>query len=69
MWVPPEVQADRTQKRDGSDRDEVLRRIGAQLPIDEKKAMADHLIDNSGTPDATRTQVEALYARLTAGAA
>jgi dephospho-CoA kinase len=65
VWVPPEVQADRTQQRDGSDRDEVMRRIAAQLPIDEKKAMADYVIDNSGSPAATRRQVEALYARLT----
>jgi len=65
VWVPAKVRADRTQKRDGSDRAEVMRRIGAQLPIDEKKAMADHLIDNSGTPEETRKQVEALYSRLT----
>ena len=68
VWVPPEVQAARTQKRDGSDREEVLRRIKAQLPIDEKKDMADYVIDNSGTPDETRRQVETLFGRLTGDA-
>jgi dephospho-CoA kinase len=29
--------------------------------------MADHVIDNSGTPEQTRTQVEDLVRRLTQG--
>jgi dephospho-CoA kinase len=40
----------------------------AQLPLDEKPAMADHVIDNSGTPEETRRQIRALYARLAADA-
>jgi dephospho-CoA kinase len=35
------------------------------MPIDEKKAMATHVIDNSGSLAETRAQVEALYAELT----
>ncbi len=70
VWVPPEVQIERTMDRDGCDRGEAERRVAAQLPIDEKKAMATHVIDNSGTLDQTREQVEALYRQLvTAGAA
>lgn len=65
VWVPEEIQLERAQKRDGSDGDEVIRRIRAQLPIDEKKAMADYVIDNSGTQQETRRAVEALYTRLT----
>jgi dephospho-CoA kinase len=34
------------------------------MPLDRKKAMADDLIDASGTLDATRRQVSALVARL-----
>ncbi len=41
--------------------------MAAQLPIDEKRALADHVIDNSGTPEQTRTQVEDLVWRLTNG--
>jgi dephospho-CoA kinase len=51
--------------RDECDRGEAERRIAAQLPIDEKREMADHVIDNSGTPEQTCVQVEALYAQLT----
>jgi dephospho-CoA kinase len=66
VWVPVEVQIERTMARDGCDRGEAERRVAAQMPIDEKREMADYVIDNSGTPEETRAQVESLYARLTA---
>jgi len=65
VWVPEEIQIERTVARDRCSRDEALRRIAAQLPIDEKRAMADHVIDNSGSPEETTRQVESLYAKLT----
>lgn len=54
-------------ERDGCDRGEAERRVAAQMPIDEKRALADHVIDNSGTAEETRKQVEAFYAELTGG--
>ena len=66
VWVPREVQVERTVARDGCDRSEVERRVNAQLPIDEKKAMATHVIDNSGPLESTREQVRALYESLLA---
>ena len=65
VWVPLETQIERTMSRDECDRGEAERRIAAQLPIDEKREMADHVIDNSGTPEQTCEQVESLYAQLT----
>ena len=65
VWVTLETQIERTMSRDECDRGEAERRIAAQLPIDEKREMADHVIDNSGTPEQTCEQVEALYAQLT----
>lgn len=67
VWVPRDVQVERTMARDDCSRDEAERRVSAQLPIDEKRAMADHVIDNSGTLEETREQVRALVARLTQG--
>jgi dephospho-CoA kinase len=64
VYAPEEIQIDRQMLRDGCDRDEALRRIRAQLPIEEKKGMADFVIDNSGTREATEQQVRALYDRL-----
>ncbi|MCB2154520.1 dephospho-CoA kinase, long form [bacterium] len=49
----------------GMSEEEVRRRLQAQLPQEEKARRADHVIDNSGSPEATRRQVEELYKKLT----
>lgn len=64
VWVPRSVQIERTMRRDGCDQAEAERRVNAQMPIDEKRAMATHVIDNSGDLLQTRAQVEALFAQL-----
>jgi dephospho-CoA kinase len=68
VYAPEALQIERQMKRDGCDREEALERIRAQLPIEEKKRVADCVIDNSGTPEQTERQVRALYATLTATA-
>ena len=65
VWVPVETQIERTVSRDGCTREEAIGRIEAQLPIDEKRELADHVIDNSGDPADTEKQVRELYAQLT----
>jgi len=64
VYAPEAVQIERQRQRDGCDRDEALRRIRAQLPIEAKQGMADFVIDNSGTLEETERQVRALYAEL-----
>jgi dephospho-CoA kinase len=64
-WVPVETQIERTIARDGCDLGEAERRINAQLPIDDKRKMADHIIDNSGSREETAVQVKSLYRKLT----
>ena len=57
--------ADRRQiARDGCTRELALERVRAQLPLHEKKALADFVIDNSGTPEETERQVRALWETL-----
>ncbi len=68
VYVPEAVQIERAMARDGASRDEVLARVRAQLSIEEKREMADHVIDNAGSPEETRRQVEALFVRLTTDA-
>jgi dephospho-CoA kinase len=68
VHVPPAMQLERQIARDGCTREEAQRRIDSQLPIDEKKQLADFVIDNAGTREETRDQVERLFARLTAEA-
>jgi dephospho-CoA kinase len=62
-WVDPATQIRRLLDRGGLTPEEARQRIAAQIPLDEKRALADHVIDNSGSLDATRRQVEALYRR------
>lgn len=67
VWVDEAVQLARTMARDACDEGEARRRMAAQLPIDQKRAMADYVIDNSGSPESTRAQVVALVRKLTGG--
>ncbi len=66
-YVPEEIQLERTVARDGCSREQALHRLRAQLPIEEKKRLADVVIDNSGSREATARQVRAFYARITGG--
>ena len=38
--------------------------VAAQMPIEDKRALADFVIDNTGDLDATRRQVEEVWARV-----
>lgn len=64
----PEQRIQRWARRQGITEDvarlEVTRRMAAQLPDEEKIKLADFVIDNSGSLDATRRQVEDVYIRL-----
>jgi dephospho-CoA kinase len=61
VYVPPAVQVERLRIRDGLDDLSAQRRIVAQLPIDDKRARATWIIDNTGGVDATAAQVEAWW--------
>ena len=50
-------------------RKEVTRRMAAQLPDEEKIKVADYVIDNSGTIEATRQQVQEVWQKLRTSAA
>ena len=60
----PEIQLERLMKRDGLSRAAAERRIAAQMPQDEKKRYADHLIDTSEGFDQARRQTEAVIEAL-----
>lgn len=65
VWAPESLQVERQVQRDGASPEHARERMAAQLPIDEKRAMADYVIDNSGVLADTERQVRALYAELT----
>lgn len=69
LWVVtarPEQQLERLVRQRGMSAAEVRRRMAAQPPQAEKIALADVVIDNSGTPEETRAQVEAAWKTLQA---
>ena len=47
VYTPPAIQLERFMKRNGYTKEESLRRINSQMPIDEKKKRATWVIDNS----------------------
>ncbi len=47
VYTPKNIQLDRLINREGLDVEEAKRRIDAQIDIDEKKKMADWVVDNS----------------------
>lgn len=50
--VAPQVaQVSRARSRDGLDERATEARLAAQLPLEEKRALADHVIDNAGSLD------------------
>jgi dephospho-CoA kinase len=62
VWVDAATQLKRLLARGGLDEEAARARIEAQMPLDQKKALADHVIDNRGTREETGRQVEALFA-------
>ncbi|MDQ6885166.1 MAG: dephospho-CoA kinase [Candidatus Dormibacteraeota bacterium] len=67
VWVDAATQLRRLCERDHLGEPEARRRIAAQMPLDQKRSMADEVIDNSGTLAETRVQVEAMARRYRAG--
>jgi dephospho-CoA kinase len=64
VYTPREVQIERLMKRDGIGREAAENLLKAQAPIDEKVGYADFVINNEGTLEETRRQVEAAWKEL-----
>ncbi len=69
VYVPEWLQIERLIARDHLTPAEALARIRAQMPLEQKRARATHVIDNSGTIEQTRSQALAIYRQLAAKAA
>jgi dephospho-CoA kinase len=63
--LPEDVQLRRVMARDNLDETAAKARLAAQFPLEKKLAAATHVVDNAGTPEQTRAQVEALWRQLT----
>jgi dephospho-CoA kinase len=65
VTVRPEVQLERLMRRDGIDREQAERIIASQMPLAEKERHGRVIIDNSGTPKQTGTNLETIWAAET----
>ena len=64
--APRAMQRARIVRRDGLTEAEADARIDAQLPLEKKIAVADHVIENDGDLDALRERTEAVHRALVA---
>jgi dephospho-CoA kinase len=62
-WCRPEQQLERLQER-GLSLDDARLRIAAQMPVGEKRHLADEIIDCSGTIEETEAQVAKVLEKL-----
>jgi dephospho-CoA kinase len=67
-WCRPEQQVERLLER-GMSAEDAQKRIAAQMPIDQKRVLADEVIDCSGTMRETEQHVERLLEKLKRAAA
>lgn len=58
VWVDRNTQIERLKKRDGLNNEQAVNRLNAQMSLEEKRAFADFIIDNSKSIENTRQQVE-----------
>jgi dephospho-CoA kinase len=64
VYSKPEQQLERLISRDRFTEEEALARIRSQLPLAEKRSLADYVIDNTGSRENTEQQAREVYARL-----
>jgi dephospho-CoA kinase len=66
--IPEELQLERLVARDDIDESEARARVASQASLADKLAVADFVIDNSGSQVETESQVEELWEQLCADA-
>jgi dephospho-CoA kinase len=65
VYVPEEVQLKRLIKRDGISEELAGNIIRSQMSVEGKKRCCDLMVDNSGSSEQTRHQVEEIWRKLT----
>ena len=60
VYVSPDVQLKRLMKRNHLSKESAEARLASQWSLEEKKKLANHLLDNNGSRDQLLSQVETL---------
>ncbi len=63
VYVDGTTQVERLMARDGIGRDEALRKIATQMPMEEKRTYGKVVIENGGSMDQTEKQVREAWER------
>ncbi|MBN3296522.1 dephospho-CoA kinase domain-containing protein [Amia ocellicauda] len=64
VYCDPATQLSRLMQRDGLTQEQAEMRVGAQMPLNEKRGLASHVIENSGGREDTHRQVLRLHTQL-----
>jgi len=64
VYVSESVQINRLQQRDGISEEEAKQVLNVQMALSKKVEQADYVIDNGGTLEETRSQVEKVWEEL-----
>ncbi len=64
VYTSPDVQAERIMKRNGYSYEEAQGRLRSQMPLAEKIAFADFVINNEGTPEETEAIVDRIWKEI-----
>jgi dephospho-CoA kinase len=67
VYVPEEVQIERLVSGRGVTPERARGMIAAQMPIENKRGLAHHVINNIGTREETLAQVKAIWKQVAAG--
>ncbi len=63
VYTSEEKAIERLQKK-GFSKDEAIKRLKSQFPIEMKKSKSDYIIDNSGSIEETKSQVKEIFQKL-----
>lgn len=67
IWLvslPEKIQLERLMERNKFTEEEAKKRISSQMPLSEKQKVADVILDNSGTIEALKKQIQRELARI-----
>jgi len=68
VYARQQEQVKRLMERDRFTLEQAMARIASQMPLDEKREYADHIIENTGTREETEQQTREVYRKLKAEA-
>ena len=64
VYVPKNIQILRLMQRDGVDLAMAAKSLAAQMPLEEKRKLAQYIIDNSGLLEEVRPQVKNVWQQI-----